>query len=43
MSVTSCEFAAAQRLVGGPKDWVWGSYTSYSGRGAPLVAIDFVD
>lgn len=30
-------------LVKDPKDWVWSSYASYSGRGMPLVAIDFVD
>jgi putative transposase len=32
-----------RRLVKDPKDWVWSSYSSYSGRGAPLVEIDFVD
>jgi hypothetical protein len=25
-----------------PKDWVWSSYASYSGRGTPLIGIDFV-
>ena len=30
-------------LVKDPKDWVWSSYASYSGRGTPVVAIDFVD
>ena len=29
-------------LVKDPKDWVWSSYASYSGRGTPLVEIDFV-
>jgi putative transposase len=29
-------------LVKDPKDWVWSSYSSYSGRGSPLVEIDFV-
>ena len=32
-----------RRLVKDPKDWVWSSYSSYSGRGTPLVEIDFVD
>jgi hypothetical protein len=32
-----------RRLVKDPKDWVWSSYASYSRRGAPLMAIDFVD
>ena len=32
-----------RRLVKDPKDWVWSSYSSYSGRGAPLVEIDFAD
>jgi len=32
-----------RRLVRDPKDWVWSSYASYSGRGTLLVAIDFVD
>jgi len=30
-------------LVKDPKDWVWSSYASYSGRGTPLLATDFVD
>ena len=30
-------------LVKDPKDWAWSSYASYSGRGTPLVQIDFVD
>jgi hypothetical protein len=30
-------------LVKDPKDWIWSSYSSYSGRGIPLVEIDFVD
>jgi len=29
-------------LVRDPKDWVWSSYASYSGRGMPLLAVDFV-
>jgi putative transposase len=29
-------------LVRDPKDWVWSSYASYSGRGTALVEIDFV-
>ena len=32
-----------RRLVKDPKDWVWSSYASYSGRGTPLLPIDFVD
>ena len=32
-----------RRLVRDPKHWVWSSYSSYSGRGAPLLEIDFVD
>jgi REP-associated tyrosine transposase len=32
-----------RRLVEDPKDWVWSSYASYSGKGTPLLAIDFVD
>ena len=32
-----------RRLVKDPKDWVWSSYASYSGRGTPLVAIDFAE
>jgi putative transposase len=31
-----------RRLVKDPKDWVWSSYSPYSGRGTPLVEIDFV-
>jgi putative transposase len=29
-------------LVKDPQDWVWSSYASYSGRGTPLIGIDFV-
>ena len=29
-------------LVEDPKDWVWSSYASYSGRGSGLVGIDYV-
>lgn len=25
-----------------PKDWVWSSYAFYSGRGTPLLEIDFI-
>ena len=32
----------ARNLVSDPKDWVWSSYASYSGRGTPMVQIDFV-
>jgi REP element-mobilizing transposase RayT len=32
-----------RKLVEDPKDWVWSSYSSYSGRGTPLIAIDFVE
>ena len=32
-----------RRLVEDPKDWVWSSYASYSGRGTPLVDIDFAN
>lgn len=31
-----------RRLVTDPKDWVWSSYASYSGRGTPLLRIDFI-
>ena len=31
-----------RRLVKDPKDWVWSSYSSYSGRGIPLIEIDFI-
>jgi putative transposase len=30
-------------LVKDPRDWVWSSYSSYSGIGTPLIEIDFVD
>jgi putative transposase len=32
-----------RRLVEDPKDWVWSSYSSYSGRGTPLMEIDIVE
>ena len=32
----------AQNLVKDPIDWIWSSYAAYSGRGVPLVEIDFV-
>jgi putative transposase len=32
-----------RRLVKDPKDWVWSSYSSYSGRGTPLIPIDIAD
>ncbi len=31
-----------RRLVTDPKDWVWSSYASYSGRGTPLLAMKFI-
>jgi putative transposase len=31
-----------RQLVRDPKDWVWSSYSSYSGKGTPVVQIDFV-
>jgi len=31
-----------RKLVSDPKDWAWSSYSSYSGRGTPMVEIDFV-
>ena len=30
-------------LVKDPKDWVWSSYSSYSGRGTPLMEIDMAE
>ena len=30
-------------LVTDPKEWAWSSYACYTGRGTPLVAIDFVN
>jgi len=32
-----------RRLVEDPKNWVWSSYASYSGRGTPLVPVDVAD
>ena len=32
-----------RELVKDPKDWVWSSYSSYSGKGTPLLDIDFVN
>lgn len=32
-----------RRLVKDPKDWVWSSYSSYSGRGIPLMEMDIVE
>ena len=29
-------------LVKDPKDWAWSSYASFSERGMPLLAVDFV-
>ena len=29
-----------RKLVSDPKEWMWSSYASYSGRGTPLVEID---
>ena len=31
-----------RKLVQDPKDWVWSSYASYSGRDTALIGIDFV-
>jgi putative transposase len=31
-----------QKLVQDPIDWIWSSYSAYSGRGTPMIAIDFV-
>jgi putative transposase len=31
----------ARKLVADPRDWLWSSYSSYSGRGTPLVKIDY--
>lgn len=31
-----------RELVSDPKDWAWSSYASYSGRGRPLIKIDFI-
>lgn len=33
---------AKRGLVTDPKDWVWSSYASYSGRGTSVVEINFV-
>jgi putative transposase len=30
-------------LVNDPKDWPWSSYSWYSGKGTPLLEIDFVN
>ncbi|HET9401296.1 MAG TPA: transposase [Candidatus Acidoferrales bacterium] len=32
-----------RKLVKDPKDWIWSSYASYSGRGTELIPIDYVD
>jgi putative transposase len=32
-----------RRLVEDPKNWLWSSYAAYSGRGTPLLTIDFVE
>jgi putative transposase len=32
-----------RKLVTDPKDWVWSSHSSYSGKGSPLIEIDFVE
>ncbi len=32
-----------RRLVKDPKDWLWSSYASYSGRGTPLIVINIAD
>lgn len=31
-----------RKLVTDPKDWPWSSYPSYSGRGTPLIEIDYL-
>jgi len=36
------ENPVTRRLVMDPKDWAWSSYASYSGRGTPLLAINFI-
>jgi putative transposase len=32
-----------RRLVEDPQDWIWSSYSSYSGRGTPLLEIEFIN
>jgi len=32
----------SRKLVNDPKDWVWSSYASHSGRGTALLRIDFI-
>jgi REP-associated tyrosine transposase len=32
----------ARELVTDPADWLWSSYSSYSGSGTPLIEIDYV-
>ena len=32
-----------RKLVKDPKDWIWSSYASYSGRGTELIRVDYVD
>jgi len=31
-----------RRLVKDPRDWMWSSYSAYSGKGAVVVEIDFI-
>lgn len=31
-----------RKPVTDPKDWAWSSYASYSGRGTPIVEVDYV-
>jgi hypothetical protein len=35
--------AVTRRLVKDPKDWLWSSYASYSGRGTPLMEMDIIE
>jgi len=32
-----------RRLVEDPQGWIWSSYSSYSGRGTPLLEIEFIN
>jgi len=32
-----------RRLVEDPQDWIWSSYSFYSGRGTPLLDIEFIN
>jgi len=37
-----CRNPVARKIARHPGEWRWSSYTSYCGRGAPLVEVDFV-